>query len=424
VETNSVKTEENVQSLEETKSAKADENVKSSEDFPSSCPAYLNCYLTIGNDYTSFVVKIINLLDKSKFGPLVEKYSTEFQSKGFPSWDHFKIMLLAQLGRLNSLREIVGAISSSPNKFSQLDLKGIPSITTISYANKHRDWRLFKDFFDIILVDITTKLNKYNRSINLGIDLDSLNPTVISLYLKIFDFALYRRTKGAVKLHGFLDPQHYLPCFMLLTKRKMADINAVWAISGSDETQIPLYIGVNESRFLVMPKRSMIVIDRGYVDHRLFDKWTQNGIYFVLRPETSMSYNVIKSLDVPEGDGFTIKDSKTTEIYRVVKDCYIKLSNKSDAVGYPEELRLVTIKCDEINHEINFITNNKELKADIISKTYKERRQIESFYRTIKQKLLIKTFLGTSENAVNCQIWAALSAIALVKYLKIISTIR
>jgi hypothetical protein len=438
VETKSVKTEENVQYSEETKSAKADENVqysgetqsvkadenvKSSEDAPSSRPAYLNYQPTIEKDNSSIINQIIKIIDKSKFAPLVEKYSTEFQSKGFLSWDHFILMLLAQLGHLNSLREIVGATSSSPNRFSQLDLKGIPSISTISYANKHRDWRLFRDFFDIILSDINKKLKKFNKSIDLGINLYSLDSTIISLCLKTFDFALYRRTKGAIKLHLLLDHQNFLPCFMLLTEGKRADIHAARAISGSDEVQDPLYIDVEESRSLVMPKGSVIVMDRGYVDYRLFDKWTQDGIYFVTRPKTNMSYNVTKSLDVPEGDEFTIKDSKTAEIYRVIKDCYIELTNKSAALCYPEELRMVTIKCDENNHEISFITNNKELKADIISKIYKERWQIESFFRTIKQNLLIKTFLGTSENAVNCQIWAAMSAIVLVKYLQIISTI-
>jgi IS4 transposase len=137
-----------------------------------------------------------------------------------------------------------------------------------------------------------------------------------------------------------------------------------------------------------------------------------------------MSYEVTKVLPLPAGDKGTFKDSKTHEVYRVSEDCYFKFSSKSAFESCPIEFRRVTIRCDANGHEMSFITNNKELTSDVISQIYRERWQIESFFRTIKQNMHIKSFLGTSENAVNCQIWSAMTAIILIKYFQKISELK
>jgi hypothetical protein len=256
---------------------------------------------------TPFISQIIEILHRPKFAELVKNRGTESKSKGFSSWDHFIVMLFAQLSNANSLREIVGMIASHPKRAKQLDLKSIPSINTLSYANKHRDWRLFQDFFDVVMAKINRLLIGYDNNILKGLPLYSLDSSVISLCMKTFDWALYRRSKGGIKLHTLLDHQYYLPCYMLITEAKKADVKAAQQISGDGETEKPLYIDYAESRSLVMPKGSIIVMDRGYNDYCLFYKWTQEGIFFVTRPKTTMSYEVTKALPLPAGDKGTFK---------------------------------------------------------------------------------------------------------------------
>jgi hypothetical protein len=382
--------------------------------------------LEVEKSNATIIHQLFQLLPRDSFSKIVKKHNPEGVIYKFSPWTHLVLMILAQLSNASSLRELVGVISSTSNRIIQLEIDKVPAISTISYANKTRDWRLFKDVFEELFKRINYRLYKLNKT-SLKKDYDfpfySIDSTTVSLCLKTFDWALYRRRKGGIKLHLFLDNQFHLPCFVLVTPAKESDIKTANKITASEETDKPTIFDEANARAIALPKGSMVAMDRGYVDYALFHRWTKEGISFVIKPKISMAYQVTEECPLPEGGLPTIRDVKTQDEYRVIRDCHIKFTGSKAKESCPVELRMVTIRCDATNDEMSVLTNNMELPADVISRLYKERWEIESFFRLIKQNLIIKSFLGTTVNAVNCQIWAAMIAILLIKYLQIISNI-
>jgi hypothetical protein len=372
----------------------------------------------------TIINQILQLVPKLSFNALVDKYQTERGAKGFKSWDHFITMVFAQISGANSLREITGSIASAPLRYQQLLLDSVPAISTISYANSHRDWHLFEEAYQLIFKSICRNLDRFGLKANLDFPLYALDSSVISLCHKMYDWANYRTSKGGIKLHTFFDLQHFLPGYLVVTEGKLADVQIAKRVKASEDVDSPTRIDSIDARAIAMPKGSVIVMDRGYVDFALFYRWTQEGIYFVTRPKIGMKYEVTKELPLPDnGEPVKFLRGGTTEEYVVVSDSYIRLTSKNAQADCPIELRQVTVRCEATNNEMTFLTNNTTLSADIISQIYKDRWKIESFFRTIKQNLIIKSFLGTSINAVNCQVWSAMTAIILIKYFQMISTI-
>ena len=337
----------------------------------------------------SLFSQLLKLFSKSTFSSLVEKHQTEYRSKGFSSWSQFVSMLFCQLGQASSLREISYGLQSCEGKLSHLGISS-PKRSTLAYANKTRSWKLFEEIFETLLSKVTKEAKGKGKKFSFGNKLYSIDSSVIDLCLTVFDWAKYRTTKGAIKLHLRLDHDGYLPNFLLVTDGKVSDVKAAW--------QFTYEAG------------SITVFDRGYNDYALFKYIEEQSAFFVTRLKKNALYDVVKKLELP----------KDTDL-DTVSDSIIQLTGKNAIKTSLGELRLIKAFATD-GKEMFFLTNNRELSAQTISDIYRERWQIETFFKEIKQNLKIKTFVGTTENAVMTQIYTALISILLLKYLKLKSS--
>jgi hypothetical protein len=319
----------------------------------------------------------------------VRELKAEYHARGFSSWDQFVAMMFCQLAQARSLREISDGLKSCEGKLRHLGLEQEPKRSTLSYANAHRPWELFERlFYDLLAQCQAIRPRKQFRFKNRLLTMDS---TTVELCATMFDWARWRQTKGAVKLHLLLDHDGYLPVFGHVTDGKVGDVNV--------------------AQRLDFPKGSIVVIDRGYLDYRLFTRWTREGVFFVSRLKANADIATVQSRPVPR-KGPILRD----EIIRL----------KPLEAGRPdlEDLRCVTVWLEDKQQELVLVTNHFELAATTIAAIYKERWQIELFFKLLKQQLKIKTFVGTSANAVRIQIWTALIAVLVVRYLQFRSTFR
>jgi Transposase DDE domain/Domain of unknown function (DUF4372) len=293
-------------------------------------------------------------------------------------------MLFCQLAQAQSLREICDGLRCCLGKLNHLGLKEAPHRSTLSYANAHRPWELFeKTFYQVLETCQKLAPKKKFRFRN---KLLSLDASVIELCVTLFDWAKFRQTKGAVKLHLLLDHEGYLPSFALVTEGKTHEIRV--------------------ARTLKLPAGSIVAMDRGYNDYRLFGQWTQAGIWFVTKMKSNTSYEVVeKQRGMPERN--------------ILSDEIIRLTGPEAEKKCPHRLRRVVVWDEEKRESIVLLTNHLEFGATTIAAIYKDRWQIELFFKALKQNLKVKTFVGTSANALRIQIWTALIAMLLLKYLQL-----
>jgi len=338
----------------------------------------------------SLFSQLIALFNRRKFYELVYKHGAERYSKGYPSWDHFTAMLFCQLAQAKSLREICGGLACCIGKLRHLGMKDAPNKSTLSYANAHRPWEMYRDLFYETL-DFCRKSAPGKHKFRFKNKLLSLDSSTISLCLSLFPWAKFRRTKGAVKLHLLLDHDGYLPTFAYITNGKKHDVTIA--------RKVPLAPG------------SIVAMDRGYNDYTLFAYWTSNGIFFVTRLKENADYMVIEEKKVPMNRNILADQLIQFTGYKARKNC-------------PHALRRVVVWDKDENREIVLLTNHLEFGATTISGIYKDRWQIELFFKALKQNLKVKTFVGTTENALYIQIWTALIAILLIKYLQFKSKFR
>jgi hypothetical protein len=337
----------------------------------------------------SLFSQILSLFQRSDFARHVRELKTEHRSKGFTSWEQFVAMLFCQLAQARSLREICDGLKCCEGKLKHLGLEEDPKRSTLSYANAHRPWELFERlFYDLLAQCQAMSPQKKFRFKNRLLTLDS---TTVELCASMFDWAHWRQTKGAVKLHLLLDHDGYLPVFGHVTDGKVGDVKV--------------------AQNLNFPRGSIVAMDRGYTDYGLFTRWTREGVFFVTRLKSNADTVVVTSRPVPEKGN-------------VLRDEIIRL--KPFEAGRPdlEDLRLVTVWLEDKQEELELLTNNFTLAASTIAAIYKERWQIELFFKLLKQQLKIKTFVGTSANAVRIQIWTALIAVLVVRYLQFRSQFR
>ena len=334
----------------------------------------------------SMFSQILKLIPRTDFQRMVQQTGAEYRSKGLSSWSQFVAMLFCQLGRAHSLREIEGGLKSCEGKLVHLGIAA-PARSSLSYANAHRRCELFEQVFYGLYERVAAQVAG-KRKFRFKNKLVSLDSTVIDLCLSLYDWAKFRRTKGAVKLHLVLDHDGYLPCFGVITDGKVQDVKVAHQLAFAPGT--------------------VVVDDRGYNDYRLFAEWTKTGVFFVTRLKANAQFEVVEEWEPPQHR-------------RILKDQTIRLTGTGAQEKCPYRLRRIEAVREDTGDILVFLTNHHGLGASTIAAVYKDRWQIELFFKALKQNLKIKTFIGTSANAVKTQIWTALIAMLLLRYLQLTS---
>jgi len=331
--------------------------------------------------------QIIQKLDRSLFKKLVKKHQTDKHQKGFDSWSHLISMLFCHFAKSQSLRDISNGLRSATGNLNHLGNVHPSTKSNLGYQNKNRAWELFRDYYYALSKHLGQQAGFKQVKFRIKSKIFLLDASTISLCLSLFDWAKYKTKKGAIKLHTLLDFDGNLPAYLNITDGKTADNKGAY--------DVPLI------------KASVIVADRFYNDFFLLNVWDSKGVFFVIRHKDNIKFKVIKELELP-----------ANSCQHLLKDEIIELTGVSSKKKYPKQLRRVAIWDEKNNQVIELITNHKTWCANTISELYKSRWDIEIFFRDIKQLLHIKSFIGTSKNAVMIQIWTALITILILKYLK------
>jgi hypothetical protein len=321
-----------------------------------------------------------------EFAALVKKHKAERAAKGFGCWTQFVAMLFCQLGHADSLREICNGLSCCLGKLVHLGIAQAPNKSTLSYANEHRPAALYQELFYTVLERFRAQqqLGLRKRQFRFKNKLLSLDSTTISLCLSLFTWAQFRRTKGGVKAHVLLDHEDYLPRYVLLTVARASDVRM--------------------AHHFDLPPGSIVAMDRAYNDFRLFARWMAGGVFFVTRPLHHMVYQVLESRPVPPTSN-------------ILSDDIIRFTSKKARQTFQHPLRRIVVWDEAQERAIVLLTNHFDFGATTLSKIYKDRWEIELFFKALKQNLKIKSFVGTTENALHIQIWTALIALLLLKWL-------
>lgn len=336
--------------------------------------------------HASLFSQLVGLFNRQRFYELVHRHGSERYAKGFSSWDQFVAMLFCQIAQAKSLREISGGLASTLGKLRHLGVKAAPNKSTLSYANAHRPWKLYEQLFYQTLEWCQMASPGKHKKLRFKNKLLSLDSSTISLCLSLFPWARFRRIKGAIKLHLLLDHDGYLPSFAHITDGKGSEVAV--------------------ARGLCLSPGSIIVIDRGFNDYGLFADWTRNKVYFVTRLKEKADFELI--------DQRPVLASK-----HVLCDQTIRFKGPKAGKRCPLPLRRIVVQDPKDDtRTITLLTNHFEFAASTIGAIYKDRWQIELFFKALKQNLRVKTFVGTSENALQIQIWTALIAMLLIKFMQ------
>lgn len=333
--------------------------------------------------------QIMQLINRNLFKKAVDKFETDKHNKGINSWTHLVTMIFCHLAKAQSIREITNGIRSINGNLNHLGiLVKSPSRSSLSYINQHRDWRMFREFYFLLKEMLQAEgyfIRKKFRKIDKKIYL--LDSTIISVCLSVFDWAKYRQEKGAIKLHTLLDYDGCLPSYMFITEGKQSD--------------------VKHAQYMSLPRKCVVVADRGYQDFKMLSQWKNQEITFVIGLKKAIKYKTERELPLPEN-----KDQ------HMLKDEIILLTEEDTKQAYPERLRRVVVYDDKNKQTIELITNNLTWTASTIAELYKQRWMIEIFFKELKQHLKIKSFIGINENAMMIQIWTALITLLLLRYLQ------
>ena len=337
---------------------------------------------------SSIFKQILKFFPRTIFDAAVNKHEAEKHAKGMTCWSQFIALMFCHLGGARSLREIIGGLAASEGKLKHLGVGRAPTRSTLAYANGHRPWQLYETVFKELVKVCQCEAREKQRQFRFQHPLLSLDSTVIPVCASMFDWAKYVKTKGAIKVHTVLDNRSILPQYAVITDGKTADVKV--------------------ARLLKFEPGAIVVMDRGYEDHDWWRKLTADGVFFVSRLKDSTSYGIVEELPLPADAAF-LRD----EVIVLASD-----KNKEDAM----RLRRIEVWVEDKKETIVFVTNQLKLAASTIAAIYRDRWQIELFFKAIKQSLRIKTFIGTSENAVRMQIWTALIAMVVLRYLQLRST--
>ncbi|MCP4901787.1 MAG: IS4 family transposase [bacterium] len=336
----------------------------------------------------SIFSQLLQLFPRTEFQRAVKQHKAERHARGFTSWGQFVAMLFCQLGHAHSLREICGGLAACEGKLRHLGIPEAPKRSTLAYANEHRPWELYQTVFDQLQgkCQELVACQGGRRKFRFKNKLMSLDGSVIDLSVSMFDWAKFRRTKGAIKLHLLLDHDGYLPSFAVVSEANLSELKV--------------------ARALRLDPGTILAIDRGYIDYEWFERLTTEEVYFVTRLKGNAVYEVESERQVPQNRN-------------VVSDQLIWFPSRTPSGEEPLYFRRVEIWDEEQQRSIVFLTNLLEFGATTIAAIYKDRWQVELFFKALKQSLKIKTFVGTSANAVKTQVWTALIAMLVVKYLQL-----
>ena len=335
--------------------------------------------------------QLLQLFSRGEFARAVKQHEAERNAKGFTCWGQFVAMLFCQVAHANSLREVCMGLAGCEAPLKHLGISETPKRSTLAYANEHRPWEVYQTVFVQLLEKCQAEVAARGgcHKFRFKNKLMSLDGSIIDLSVTMFDWAKYRRTKGAIKLHLLLDHDGYLPSFAVVTEGKRSELEV--------------------ARNLRLDPGTILAIDRGYNDYDWFADLTQNGVFFVTRMKTNTVYTVFEECAVPANGN-------------VWRDQIISLPALAKAGEEPLLFRRIEYWNEAKREILVFFTNLLHLAASTIAAIYKERWQVELFFKALKQALKVKTFLGTSANAVKTQIWTALIAMLILKYLQLKSS--
>lgn len=330
--------------------------------------------------------QIMSLIPERDFKACVDRYKGNYRARNFSCRDQFLVMSYAQLTGRDSLRDIENCLMSLSTKLYHCGISYAVPLNTLAKANENRDWHIYKDFAEVLLKKVRPLYAKDHFRLELDNMVYAFDSSTISLCLKLCPWAKFRKTKGGIKMHTLLDLRGNLPVSVYLTTASVNDVK------GLDE----LYI----------EPAAIYLMDKGYVDfNRLFKLINKKNAYFVTRAKDNMLFEVVSAGSVDQSTG-------------VIADEHIKLTGLRTSKWYPEELRMLTYEDYATNNVYRFLTNNMEYEAITISELYRERWNVELFFKWIKQHFRIKSFYGTSENAIYLQIWIAICTYLLLAYAK------
>jgi hypothetical protein len=330
----------------------------------------------------------MQLLLNSGFRSIVNSIQGDKYSKTLDCNQQLAILLYAQIKELKSLRDIQTSLKSHADKFPVLGLQSAAR-STLADANRDRPYQMFEDLFYKFLEKCHQLAPGHNFRFKMPVFIQ--DATLINVSLSAFPWARYRRRKGALKLHMLLDSEGCLPSFIRMTSGKIHDINAV---------KNPRY------DFPALPPDSILTLDRGYLDFHWLYSLHSTGTTFVIRAKSNMAYTVVG------------QHAPAKQNLGILSDELIVLENYYEQKKYPDTIRRITFYDKEKNRTFVYLTNNTVLAASSIARIYKGRWDIEKFFRWIKQNLKIKTFLGTSQNAVMTQVWVAMILYLLLSFIK------
>lgn len=328
--------------------------------------------------------QFLNLLPRYEFQRVVNKYQGDYRARHFKCWNQLACMIFAQIRQEHSLRDIDIALNAHANKLYHMGIVQCPR-STLADANERRDYRIYEEFAKLLM----HRARREYAGTDLAIDVDNavyaLDASTIDLTLSLYPWAKFRKTKGAIKLHAMIDLRGNIPAFLTITDGKVHDVKAA--------PQIPI------------EPEGIYVVDRAYVDFDWLRSIDDTSAFFVSRLKTSIRWNRIVSHPVDKSLGLR-------------SDQEILLFSKGTRAKYPKRLRRVSFRDEDRDRTLVFLTNNFDLPADTIAALYKARWEIELFFKWIKQNLKVKSFYGTSPNAVKTQIWIAMIVYLILAILK------
>jgi len=337
--------------------------------------------------YTGRLVfsQLMNFLPMHRFRQCVNKYNGNRYVKSFSCFDQFLCMAFAQLSYRESLRDIESCMRAMQRKLYHLGIRSRISRSTLAESNESRDWRIYADFAQVLISIARELYANDDFAVELDETVYALDSSTIDLCLSLFPWARFRKRKGAIKLHTLLDLRGNIPSFISITGGKVHDVNVL------DQ--------------LIPEPGSIYIMDRAYLDFRRLYLLNQCMAFFVIRSKTNTQMRRLYSHEIDKSTGLRC-------------DQTIVLTGLKTKKQYPDKLRRVKFFDDKKARSFSFLSNNFIVPAFVIAELYKCRWQVELFFKWVKQHLRIKAFYGTSENAVKCQIWIAVSVYVLVAIVK------